>query len=62
MDIGIFPYVSIFCENLFLGDGTIDFVEFVSMIQRNKHKMNDEKLLKAFKVFDKDGNGLIDKV
>lgn len=42
------------------GNGTIDFPEFLTMMAR---KMKDtdsaEEIKEAFKVFDKDGNGLI---
>merc|ERR1712232_1017619 len=42
------------------GNGTIDFLEFLPLMAR---KMNDtdteEKLIEAFKVFDRDCNGFI---
>ena len=47
------------------GSGDIDFAEFVTLVA---HKMKDDdeslqerKLVDAFKVFDADGNGVIDK-
>ncbi|KAL3874509.1 hypothetical protein ACJMK2_037518 [Sinanodonta woodiana] len=40
--------------------GTIDFDEFVKMMAHYPSKMNLEtEMLDTFKVFDKDGNGLI---
>merc|ERR1712174_176935 len=42
------------------GNGTMDFPEFLSMKARKmKDTDSEEKMLEAFKVFDKDGNGLI---
>lgn len=49
------------------GNGTIDFPEFLSLMARycsfwfRKMKDTDteEELIEAFKVFDRDGNGLI---
>lgn len=49
------------------GSGTIDFPEFLSLMARyfqtKFRKMKDtdteEELVEAFKVFDRDGNGLI---
>ena len=42
------------------GNGTIDFKEFLGLMAR---KMRDtdtqEELIEAFKIFDRDGNGLI---
>ena len=41
-------------------NGTVDFKEFLLMMARRKKEGdNEEELLEAFKVFDKDGNGLI---
>ena len=42
------------------GNGTIDFKEFQGLMAR-KMRDNDseEELIEAFKVFDRDGNGLI---
>eukprot|EP00092_Neocalanus_flemingeri_P009708 GFUD01010456.1.p1 GENE.GFUD01010456.1~~GFUD01010456.1.p1 ORF type:complete len:176 (+),score=62.40 GFUD01010456.1:114-641(+) len=39
------------------GNGTIDFTEFMAMMDR---EMKDEDLREAFRMFDVDGNGLID--
>ena len=45
------------CE--FAGSGTIDFIEFLAMMEKKKQSMTDteDELKEAFKVFDKDGNG-----
>lgn len=42
------------------GDGNIDFSEFIEMMSM-KSKINNEEqeIQEAFRVFDKDGNGLI---
>jgi calmodulin len=49
------------------GDGLIDFHEFTLMMQRKGDihldtTFNDELLNEAFRIFDKDGNGLISDV
>lgn len=46
---------------LLLGDGTIDFTEFVQMMQRKQQNVADteEELRSAFRVFDKDGSGYV---
>ncbi|KAF9343298.1 hypothetical protein BGX34_006951 [Mortierella sp. NVP85] len=42
------------------GNGTIDFPEFLTMMARKMKDTDSEDELKAaFKVFDKDGDGLI---
>jgi calmodulin len=42
------------------GSGTIDFPEFLTMMARKMTNADtEEELIEAFKVFDKDGNGLI---
>ena len=42
------------------GNGTIDFKEFAGLMARKmKEPENEEEIIEAFKVFDKDGNGLI---
>ena len=42
------------------GNGTIDFKEFVGLMTRKmKEPENEEEIIEAFKIFDKDGNGLI---
>ncbi|XP_019493370.1 PREDICTED: calmodulin-like [Hipposideros armiger] len=42
------------------GNGTIDFPEFLTMMARKmKDTSNIEEIRAAFRVFDKDGNGLI---
>ena len=43
-----------------LGDGTIDFDEFLTMMARKmKETDTEEEIREAFKIFDKDNNGLI---
>ena len=46
-------------EVIFLGDGSIDFSEFVIMMAKKKDQESAEDIKEAFKVFDKDGNGYI---
>lgn len=42
------------------GSGTIDFGEFLEMMAKKLTKINiSQELNEAFKVYDKDGNGLI---
>ena len=49
-----------------LGNGLIDFNEFKQMMNRkgeNQLEMfNDDLLNEAFRIFDKDGNGLISEM
>lgn len=46
----------IFC----VGNGTIDFPEFLTMMARKmKDTDSEEEIREAFRVFDKDGNGFI---
>src|ERR1044072_829617 len=41
-------------------NGTIDFAEFLSMMAKKMRESDSEdEIREAFKVFDKDGNGLI---
>jgi calmodulin len=43
-----------------LGNGTIDFPEFLTMMARKmKDSDSEEEIREAFRVFDKDGNGFI---
>ncbi len=45
---------------LLLGNGTIDFPEFLTMMGRKmKDTDSEEELREAFRVFDKDGTGFI---
>ena len=45
---------------LVLGNGTIDFPEFLTMMARKmKDTDSEEEIKEAFRVFDKDGNGFI---
>ena len=42
------------------GNGTLDFSEFTSLMVRKSKEIDTEAaLIDAFKVFDRDGNGLI---
>lgn len=42
------------------GSGTLDFPEFLSMMARKvKEESREEEIREAFRVFDKDGNGLV---
>jgi len=46
--------------DFFLGNGTIDFPEFLTMMARKmKDTDSEEEIREAFRVFDKDGNGFI---
>ena len=48
----------VFC--FILGNGTIDFPEFLTMMARKmKDTDSEEEIREAFRVFDKDGNGFI---
>ena len=41
------------------GDGKINFEEFVAMMEKRKDEADTEQeIINAFRVFDKDGNGL----
>ena len=43
------------------GNGEIDFDEFCSlMLKKMKESEPEEELVEVFKIFDKDGNGVID--
>jgi calcium-dependent protein kinase len=42
------------------GNGTLDCEEFVTVLLHIKKMSNEEYLPKAFKYFDKDGNGYIE--
>ena len=45
---------------LFLGSGTIEFDEFVTMMMAKREECNrEEEIKEAFRLFDKDGNGYI---
>ena len=44
------------------GNGSISFDEFLALMARKmKDTDTDEEMVEAFKVFDRDGNGLIQK-
>lgn len=45
---------------IIIGNGTIDFPEFLTMMARKmKDTDSEEEIREAFRVFDKDGNGFI---
>ena len=49
-----------FAEADSAGDGKLDFPEFVNMMgQRMRQTSSEDKLLKAFRVFDPEGKGFI---
>merc|ERR1711862_455502 len=41
--------------------GSIDYSEFVAAAMSRKHYLEESRLLAAFRVFDKDGDGFITK-
>ena len=42
------------------GSGTIDFPEFLKMMaNKTKDENSEEEIREAFRVFDKDGNGVV---
>lgn len=41
------------------GNGTIDYTEFVMATMNEKNLNSNDKLMQAFKMFDKDGSGTI---
>jgi Ca2+-binding EF-hand superfamily protein len=41
------------------GNGSIDYAEFVMAAMNEKNMVSNEKLMQAFKMFDKDSNGTI---
>lgn len=42
------------------GNGTMDFPDFLNLMSRQmKDTDSEEELIEAFKVFDRDGNGMI---
>lgn len=57
------PYIFSSCVSPFsspIGNGTIDFPEFLTMMARKmKDTDSEEEIREAFRVFDKDGNGFI---
>ena len=55
---GLWSNLHVFC--FVLGNGTIDFPEFLTMMARKmKDTDSEEEIREAFRVFDKDGNGFI---
>lgn len=64
---GLFVSRSIICSCVNdLGNGLIDFNEFKQMMNRKGENhlemFNDDLLNEAFRIFDKDGNGLISEM
>lgn len=54
-----FFHSSVFYSN-FLGNGVIDFEEFLEMIVKEMNKTDtEEEMREAFKIFDRSGNGFI---
>lgn len=41
------------------GNGFIDYTEFVMATMNEKNMVSNERLMQAFKMFDKDGSGTI---
>ena len=41
------------------GNGSIDYTEFVMATMNEKNMMSNERLMQAFKMFDKDNSGTI---
>ena len=41
------------------GSGSIDYTEFVMATMNEKNMQSNEKLMQAFRMFDKDGSGTI---
>lgn len=58
--IFFFVKIELMVTFVFLGNGTIDFPEFLTMMARKmKDTDSEEEIREAFRVFDKDGNGFI---
>lgn len=50
----------LFSIQFFLGNGVIDFEEFLEMIVKEMNKTDtEEEMREAFKIFDRSGNGFI---
>lgn len=53
-------FTHLFSIQLFLGNGVIDFEEFLEMIVKEMNKTDtEEEMREAFKIFDRSGNGFI---
>lgn len=53
-------FTHMFSIQLFLGNGVIDFEEFLEMIVKEMNKTDtEEEMREAFKIFDRSGNGFI---
>jgi len=54
----MFQYHPFYTTVVVVGNGTIDFDEFLNMMAKKmKETDSEEELREAFRVFDKDGNG-----
>ena len=55
-------YLKLFAIIFFIGNGEVDFDEFVKLISRKLQNVDmKEEIEEAFRVFDSDGNGSISK-
>lgn len=53
-------FTHLFSIPIFLGNGVIDFEEFLEMIVKEMNKTDtEEEMREAFKIFDRSGNGFI---
>lgn len=53
-------FTHLFSIQIFLGNGVIDFEEFLEMIVKEMNKTDtEEEMREAFKIFDRSGNGFI---
>lgn len=60
MCVCVYIYILDFVIYAYIGNGTIDFPEFLTMMARKmKDTDSEEEIREAFRVFDKDGNGFI---
>ena len=64
VDVGVYFIINIIIIYLFIyfltGNGEIDFEEFLQMMSKKiKDTDTEEEIRDAFRIFDKDGNGLI---
>lgn len=53
-------FTHLFSIQIFLGNGVIDFEEFLEMIVKEMNKTDtEEEMREAYKIFDRSGNGFI---
>lgn len=53
-------FIYLFFILIFLGNGVIDFEEFLEMIVKEMNKIDiEEEMREVFKIFDRSGNGFI---